>query len=635
VIEYYIAQAFNGLVSGGFIAMMSIGLTIIFGMLRVVNFMHGAMYMLGAFVAYVGAKQFGLSMWSALIIAPVVVGLFGALLERLFLRRLYGIDTLYNLLLTFGLTLMIEDGMRVFFGVQGSPYQVPPELSGAWNLGFMLYPKYRLFVLTVSLVVCLLTWYALERTKLGALIRASTERPNLVRCFGVRVSLLMTGAFGYGTALAGLAGVLAAPMRNVSPLMGQEMIAMTFAVVVIGGMGSIAGSIVTGFVVGILSALGALFYPPIANTLIYILMVLVLVFRPGGIFYGIDVSNFPMHYAPVTIKATRILRHPALAGGLLLVGLALPWLVYPVLASDIIIWGLAAVGFDLLLGFTGLLSFGQAAFLGAAAYVTGIAIVKLGLPMPVGVLAGVLAALILGIIFGALIIRKQGIYFALLTFAFAQIVYFVVNQFPKITGGEDGLHGVHRGSLLGFSLEGDITFYYVALTVVVSAIILMTRIVGSPYGLSLTGSRENENRMTSLGYDVRMLRFVAYVLSALVIGVSGVLYILNHEFITLQAVYWRASGEPVMMTMLGGMGTLLGPLIGAGIILLLRDWLAIVTSNGNLVLGGIFVLIVLVFRKGVLGEFADLATRYTSAGSGNSAKRAGVDEVANQETGKS
>jgi branched-chain amino acid transport system permease protein len=600
--SFYTVQIFNGLVNGGFIALMSLGLSIVFGMMRVVNFAHGALYMLGAFVAFIGGSYFGISLWFALVLAWLLVGGLGVVLERLLLSRLYRLDPAYNLLLTFGLTLIIEDLMRSFFSTTGGQFLVPPLLSGAFDLGFTFYPKYRLFVLVLSVLLCLGVWIVLERTRVGALVRAATERPNLLKCFGGNVPRLISGTFFCAAGLAGLAGALAAPIRSISPFMGQEMISVTFAVVVAGGMGSIAGSVVMGFVVGVFSALAAIWYPPIATAIIYITMLVVLVIRPGGIFHGVDISHFPLHYTPITERARRVFLSPGLACAVLAVGLILPWLVYPVVATDIILWGLCALGFDLLFAFAGLLSFGQAAYWGTAAYVTGVLVSKFGLPGWSGFLLGVVASTTLGIVFGFIIAQKKGIYFSMITFAFAQIVYFVVNQFPKYTGGEDGLHDVLRGRLFGISLADDRVFYYLALGFVALMVLFVFRILKSPFGMSLVGARENERRMLSVGYNVYFIRVQAYALSAFIISVAGSLYVLNHQFVSLEAVYWRASGEPVMMTLLGGAGTIFGPFLGAGIVLLIRNVLSTVTDSGSLVLGCLFVVIVMVFRRGILGE---------------------------------
>jgi len=282
--EYLVTQVFNGLVNGGFYALLALGLSIIFGLLRIVNFAHGAMYMLGAFVAYYGAQLVHLPFFAALVIAPLVVGAFGLLLETTLLRRLYDLDPLYNLLFTFAVVLVVEDLMRLVAGALGSPYETPAVLAGATNLGFVEYPTYRLFVIVVCLVVCGAAYAVVERSPLGARIRAATEKPELTRAFGIDTSRLVSGVFAVGVGLAALAGVLAAPNTNVTPTMGDVIIINTFAIVVIGGLGSILGSVVAGFVLGVVAAVGAVLYPPISNTLIFVVMVLVIMFRPAGLF---------------------------------------------------------------------------------------------------------------------------------------------------------------------------------------------------------------------------------------------------------------------------------------------------------------------------------------------------------------
>jgi len=282
--DYLLTQVFNGLASGAFYALLALGLSVIFGMLRVVNFAHGTMYMLGAFATYYGATLFHLPFFAALIVAPIVVGLFGIVLERALLRHLYPLDPIYNLLLTFALVLVIENVVRYFAGALGSPYAIPDALSGATNLGFTIYPTYKLFVIAVALLMCAVVWYVVERTPFGARIRAATENPTLVRAFGIDTGRLVTVTFGAGVALAALAGVLAAPTTNVQPDMGDAIIIYTFAIVVIGGLGSILGSILAGFILGVVQAFGTVVFPPISTTLIFIVMVVVIVFRPAGLF---------------------------------------------------------------------------------------------------------------------------------------------------------------------------------------------------------------------------------------------------------------------------------------------------------------------------------------------------------------
>ncbi len=277
-------QLLIGLINGSFYALLSLGLAVIFGLLNIINFTHGAQYMMGAFVAYFLLNKLGLGYWWALIITPVAVGATGVIIERFMLSRLYKLDHLYGLLLTFGLALIIEGVFRNEFGSAGLPYSMPESLTGAQNLGFMFLPNYRAWVILSSLAICLGTWFLIERTKLGAYLRAATENPTLVQSFGVNVPRMITLTYGFGVGLAALAGVFAAPIYQVSPQMGSSLIIVVFAVVVIGGMGSIMGSIVTGFGLGIIEGLTKYFYPEASNTVIFVIMAIVLMIRPQGLF---------------------------------------------------------------------------------------------------------------------------------------------------------------------------------------------------------------------------------------------------------------------------------------------------------------------------------------------------------------
>jgi branched-chain amino acid transport system permease protein len=277
-------QLLLGLINGSFYAILSLGLAIIFGLLNIINFAHGALYMMGAFVAWMLLNYAGIGYWPALILSPLIVGAFGVVIERLFISRLYNLDHLYGLLLTFGLALIIQGLFRNQYGVSGLPYGIPPALQGAQNLGFMFMPNYRGWVVVASLVICLATWFVIEKTKLGAYLRAATENPTLVGAFGINVPRLITLTYGFGVALAAFAGVLAAPVYSVNPNMGADLIIVVFAVVVIGGMGSILGSVITGFGLGLVEGLAKVFYPEASATVIFIIMVIVLLVKPAGLF---------------------------------------------------------------------------------------------------------------------------------------------------------------------------------------------------------------------------------------------------------------------------------------------------------------------------------------------------------------
>ena len=283
-LQALLGQLLLGLVNGSFYAMLSLGLAVIFGLLGIVNFAHGALYMIGAYVAWFAAEHFGINFWWSLLLAPLVVGALGVVVERTLLKRLYKIDPIYGLLLTFGLALIAEGVFRDQFGVSGQQYAVPDLLQGATDLGFMVLPNYRAFVVFASLLVCLVTWYTIERTRLGSYLRAGTENPALVQAFGVNVPTMVMLTYGAGAGLAAMAGVLAAPIIKITPLMGSNLIIVVFAVVVIGGMGSILGSILTGLALGLVEGLTKVFYPEASSIVVFVIMAIVLMIRPAGLF---------------------------------------------------------------------------------------------------------------------------------------------------------------------------------------------------------------------------------------------------------------------------------------------------------------------------------------------------------------
>jgi len=283
-VQALMGQLLIGLINGSFYALLSLGLAVIFGMLNIINFAHGAQYMMGAFAAYLLLDKLGLGYWWSLLVVPLLVGVFGVLIERTMLKPLYKLDHIYGLLLTFGLALILEGVFRNEYGASGLPYAIPPQLAGGTHLGFMFLPNYRGWVIVASLVICLATWYVIERTRLGGYLRAATENPQLVQAFGINVPRMITLIYGFGVALAALAGVMAAPIYQVSPQMGSHLIIVVFAVVVIGGMGSILGAILTGFGLGLIEGLTKVFYPEASTTVIFVIMAIVLLLRPAGLF---------------------------------------------------------------------------------------------------------------------------------------------------------------------------------------------------------------------------------------------------------------------------------------------------------------------------------------------------------------
>ena len=597
-------QLLIGLINGSFYALLSLGLAVIFGMLNIINFSHGAQYMMGGFAAYILLQKTGIGYWPALIVAPILVGITGMIIERTLLQWLYKLDHLYGLLLTFGLALVIEGVARNFYGSAGLPYALPESLRGGQNLGFMFLPNYRAWVIVASLTVCISTWFVIERTRLGAYLRAATENPALVGAFGINVPRMITLTYGFGVGLAAFAGVMAAPIYNVSPQMGSELIIVVFAVVVIGGMGSILGAIVTGFGLGVIRG-------PDQGVL------------PGSLqhrdlrHHGDRVAGAPRrpvrtedvmerplstHTATTAAKQNRseIIAFVIMVAALV----AAPFFVYPLFLMQGLCFALFACAFNLLIGYVGLLSFGHALYFGWASYLAAHAAKVWGFTPELAILTGTLTAAICGLIAGAIAIRRQGIYFAMITLALSQMMYFIALRM-KFTGGEDGIQNVPRGKLFGvIDLADNMTMYVVVAVIFLAGFLFIHRIINSPFGEVLKAIRENEPRATSLGYKTDRYKLLAFVLSATLAGLAGATKAIVLQIASLTDVYWTMSGEVVLMTLLGGLGTLFGPIVGAVAIIAMQTRLNAFEQWVSVIQGVIFVACVLLFRRGIVGELA-------------------------------
>lgn len=603
------AQLVLGLVNGAFYAILSLGLAIIFGLLNVVNFAHGALYMMGALLAWIGAVQFGLSYWQALMLVPTIVGCVGFLIERLILRPLNGVDHLYGLLATFGLTLVIEGLFTLFYGSSTQSYDVPHALAGGFAFGGLYMPKYRIWVIAVALVVCLATWLVIERTRLGSYLRAATENPNLVRTFGINVTAIVTMTYVVGVALAGFAGVLAVPIYGANPTMGTSLIVVVFAIVVIGGLGSILGAIVSGFALGVLEGLTKAIYPEASNTIIFVAMIVVLWLRPAGLF-GAEASALP-HGGIGRSLPKDPTTQPVVLACVAIAGVIAPFLFYPMFLVKLLCFALFACGFNILIGYVGLASFGHALYFGAGAYIAAFLLKHVPLPPELALLAATLAAVGLGVVFGGLAIRRKGIYFSMVTLAFAQMVYFYAVRAPW-TGAEDGIQGGPRGSFLGnaFPIESDLATYFVVLAISAMALAAIYHLLHSPFGRTMKAVRENEAKALSLGYDVDRCKWIAFIISAGFAGLAGATQAWAFQIASLSDLNWQLSGEVILMTLCGGVGTFLGPLFGAIFVTSLEHFLSSVGQLVLIIQGVVFVLVVLALRDGFVGEIASrFATR--------------------------
>jgi ABC-type branched-subunit amino acid transport system permease subunit len=621
-------QLFSGVALGAILIMLALGLSIIFGILGVVNFAHGNFFMVGAYAGVFFLTYTG-SFWWALLLAPIAIGILGLGVERFLIRPLYGRSVDDPILLTFGLGYILIEGVRILFGTEGIPFGTPAALRGVTNIGIGFFPTYRLFVIAVVACIVLALWLGLEKTKTGLIIRAGARDPQIMRVLGVDIQTLWLVVFGIGTGLAALGGVLAAPMRTVSPEMGASVLSEAFVVTVIGGMGSLLGSVVAGLLVGIIVSMTSLFAPEMATIAMFAFMTLVLLVRPQGLFgkRGLGTSASTQTSVPEAKPDSEGSAWHWLASGQLarwrvplsIVALCvLPWVLpSQALAVDVLIYGLFAVGYNLLFGYTGLLSFGHAAFFGAGAYVTGIAIGQFGANWFVGMALGVTAAGMLALAIGALSIRTRGIYFAMVTLALAQLVYYIALQASAWTGGENGLRGftVARVGFGNFSVDflNPVVKYYVILVFVALALWFLSRILASPFGGVIEAIRENEVRASACGFNVARTKLQAFALSGLFCGLAGALSALHLSIVPLDTLSYTTSGQVVMMTLLGGVGTFFGPFIGAFVVVVMESVLSQWTSHWQLFLGAVFVIFVLYLPNGIWGTmFAWAAGRRRS-----------------------
>jgi branched-chain amino acid transport system permease protein len=608
-IQALFGQILLGLINGSFYAVLSLGLAIIFGLLNIINFAHGAQYMLGAFLAWMGLSYLGVNYWAALLVAPLLVGLFGIVIQQVFLARLANVDHLYGFLMTYGIALVVQGLFRNSYGSSAVPYPVPAALRGGYDLGFMFLPSYRAWVVVISIAICLGVWLLIEKTRLGSHLRAATENPSLTRAFGINVPLLVTVTYGTGAALAAVAGVLAAPIYSVTPQMGADLIIVVFGVVVIGGMGSILGAVLTGFGLGLIEGLTKLFYPPASDVVIFIIMIVVLLIRPAGLFG----TGAPSSDSAITLP------HSANAGSewsryrpiflvLAILLVIAPFLAYRVFLMQVLCFALFGVSFNMLLGYGGLLSFGHAAFFGIASYTCAHAAKQWGLSPELAILLGTLSAAVLGAVFGAIAIRRQGIYFAMITLALAQLLYFLSMQAPEITGGENGIQAVPRGTMFGvLDLSDDRVLYGVVAVIFMAGLLFYYRVIHSPFGQICKAIRDNEPRATSLGYRTRHYQVLLFTLSAGLAGLAGATKAIVFQLASLTDVHWSTSGEVVLITLVGGLGTMFGPVVGALIVVSMQNYLASFGAWTTVTQGAIFIVCVSLMREGIVG----LAQKWT------------------------
>jgi branched-chain amino acid transport system permease protein len=600
--ELFVAQLLNGLVYGVLLFLMAAGLSLIFGLMNVVSLAHGSFFMLGA---YFGLSIFRItgSFWLALILAPIPVIVLGILMEVLFLRPLYRRGHMDQVLLTFGFTFVFLDLVQTLWGRSVLRLPAPEALQGTVQIGLGVFSIYRLFLIGFGFSVALLLWLLLERSRIGAMVRAGVDNAIMAAGLGANIPALFTGIFAFGVALAAVGGVAAAPVLGLYPGMDSEILIPAFIVIVIGGMGSLRGAFVGSLLIGIADTFGKAYFQSIALFLIYLTMTVVLLIRPQGLF-GIkysDVSVAPA-VAATSIPVTARTRTAGLVVLALL--LVLPFFLtdYPrALVSEIFIFAIFAMSLDLLVGFTGLLSLGHAAFFGLGAYSVAILSAQFGIDPWIGLAAGVAIAGSGAALIGFFCVRTGGIPFLMLTLAFSQLVYSVALKWRDVTGGSDGIAIAEKPYFFGFDLSNSLPMYFTALCFFVLAYLGLRRLLNAPLGHAFVGIRENEQRMMAIGYPTRTYKLISFTISGAVAGLAGGLYAIFNSFISADAVYWTASGDILIMTMLGGAGTLIGPAIGTAVFLLMKNVVSSYNEHWLAIIGVTFICCVMFFPGGFWG----------------------------------
>ena len=611
---FYVVQLLTGLASAASLFLVASGLSIIFGVTRIVNFAHGAFYMLGAYVAYSLTERFtgAIGFWGGVLLAALVVAAIGVVVETLLLRRIYHVPELFQLLATFGLTLMVEDLVVLLWGPDDLVGPRAPGLKGALDFFGQRIPSYDLFLIVLGPVVLGLLWLIFQRTRWGILVRAATQDRDMVAALGVNQKWLFTSVFALGVFLAALGGCLQIPRDAVHHAMDLRIIVDVFVVVVIGGLGSITGAFVAAVLVSELNAFGILIFPKISIVLVFLVMAVVLIVRPWGLFGRAEaqVRRTPglavRPWRPLTSNE-RI----AVAIALLLAA-SLPLIFgnYALsVGAEIAIFVIFAASLHFLMAVGGLASFGHAAYFGLGAYGAAFAVKLAGLPMVAALLAGPLFGLLGAAMFGFFAVRLSGVYFAMLTLAFAQIVWSIAFQWVGLTGGDNGILGVWPERWAGSPSR----FYWLSLFVAALTVAALRIAAFSPFGFALRATRDSPLRTEAIGINGKRVQWSAFVLAGTVAGASGALFAFLKGSVFPDVLGIPLSVDALVMVLLGGVETVSGAIVGAILYKTLSIWLVSQTEWSKLVLGAFIILIVVAFPKGIVGTIEAIRHRRASS----------------------
>jgi branched-chain amino acid transport system permease protein len=588
----------TGLASASSLFLVASGLTLIYGVSRIVNFAHGSLYMLGAYLGWTLATQAGLGFWGALAVTPLALAAIGAVLELAVLRRLYGAPELVQLLATFALLLIVQDVALWLWGPQDLLGPRAPGLRGAADIFGLRFPRYDLFLIVLGPVVLALLWALLRFTRFGLLLRAATEDREMLGALGVDQRWLFTAIFALGAGLAGLAGALILPREAVSLHLDLAVVVDAFVVVVVGGLGSLPGAFVAAVLIGLLQAFGILAFPRITLVLVFLVMAVVLALRPQGLL-GREVAPAPEDVA-APLPGREWVSGRTLVAILAVLAVSAPFLSASVLAllTEIAAMALFAASLHLLVGPAGIPSFGHAAWFGAGAYAAALSASHWGAPMWAGLIAAPLAAAALGWGASLVVLRRAGVYAAMLTLAFAQILYALAFQWAEVTGGDNGILGVWPDDWA----REPLPFLYMALVLCGGGVWLMRRAILSPFGLRLRAARDNPSRAAAAGIAVMALRRRAFALAAAGAGLAGAVFAYSKGSVFPTVLGIPRSVDGLLMVLLGGLHSLAGPVLGAAGWTLLNEQLVRATDHWRALLGIVILALVLFFPHGLLGE---------------------------------
>ncbi len=605
--SFYVVQFLTGLASAASLFLVASGLSIIFGVTRIVNFAHGAFYMLGAYLAFTLTERLSgaLGFWGGVVGAALIVALIGVVVEMALLRRIYRSPELFQLLATFGLTLMVEDLVVLIWGPDDLLGRRAPGLRGAIDLFGQAVPTYDILLIILGPVVLGALWLLFRRTRWGVLVRAATQDRDMVAALGVNQKWLFTSVFALGVFLAALGGALQIPRDAVNHTMDLRIIVDVFVVVVIGGLGSIIGAFVAAVLVSELNAFGILIFPKISLILVFLVMAVVLIVRPWGLFGKPEAAA--RQTPGLAVRPWRPLsRNERLAFvGVLIVAAALPLLGSKyalIVGAEIAIFVIFAASLHFLMAVGGLASFGHAAYFGLGAYGVALLAKLAGLPMIVCLVVGPMLGLAGAVLFGWFAVQLSGVYFAMLTLAFAQIVWSIAFQWVEVTGGDNGILGVWPAAMVATPVR----FYWLTLLVTAVSVILLRILVFAPFGYALRATRDSALRSEAIGLDSKRIQWAAFVIAGAFAGVAGALFAYLKGSVFPDNAGIALSVDSLVMVLLGGVETVSGAVIGAVVYKALSIWLVSYTELSKLVLGGMIVLIVVAFPKGIVGAFGAL-----------------------------